>query len=163
MAQVYSIRFCSLEICEPCELVFPSLSALQSSRCIELSLGNKKIIPKCSGKVHLHTKHTLLYMGGLKGYDVWVTMQLNVPYNQLGCFNQTKRSIILDVLSQDTSLVVSINDPLSTTASICHHNNQRSLIQTLDGVPYFTVAVVADFTPSFPVEMRNSTPNSSLV
>ena len=65
MAQVYSIRFCSLEICEPCELMFPSLSALQSSRCIELSLGNKKIIPKCSGKVHLHT-NIHYCMGGLK-------------------------------------------------------------------------------------------------
>ena len=65
MAQVYSIRFCSLEICEPCELVFPSLSALQSSRCIELSLGNKKIISKCSGKVHLHT-NIHYYMGGLR-------------------------------------------------------------------------------------------------
>lgn len=67
------IWFCSLEICEPCELVFPFLSALQSSRCIELSLGNKKIIPKCSGKVHLHTKHTLWH-GRVKSYDVWVTM-----------------------------------------------------------------------------------------
>lgn len=42
MAQVYSIRFCSLEICETCELVFPSLSALQSSRCIELSLATRR-------------------------------------------------------------------------------------------------------------------------
>ena len=28
---------------------------------------------------------------------------------------------------------------------------------------YFTVAAVPDFTPCFPVEMRNSTPNSCLV
>lgn len=45
--------------------------------------------------------------------------------------------------------VVSINDQLSTTASICHHKNQRSLVQTIDG-NIFHSCCSARLHPIFP-------------